>query len=100
MIQFETTADTAFSPITEREVLSADQINSVLSQLTSTIELSTLGSLYFTQLATFLPLESLDLSDFGETLRFGLRPRDNIETISLPVSSIKFGENKTYAYIR
>ena len=60
MIQFETTADTAFSPITEREVLSSDQINSVLSQLTSTIELSTLGSLYFTQLATFLPVESLD----------------------------------------
>ena len=100
MIQFETTADTAFSPITEREVLSSDQINSVLSQLTSTIELSTLGSLYFTQLATFLPVESLDLSDFGETLRYGLRPRDNIETISLPVSSIKFGENQTSAYIR
>ncbi len=100
MIQFETTADTSFSPVTEREVLSSDQINSVLSQLTSTIELSTLGSLFFTQLAVFLPVESLDLSEFGDSLRFGLRPRDNVETISLPVSTIKFGESKSTAYIR
>ncbi|MFS1702370.1 GGDEF domain-containing protein [Alteromonas sp. AMM-1] len=100
MIQFETSADSAFSPITEREILSSDQINSVLSQLTSTIELSTLGSLYFTQLAAFLPVESLDLSEFGDAMRFGLRPRENLETISLPVSTIKFGESKSTAYIR
>ena len=50
MIQFEqATAESSFLGTIEPEVLTSEQVNTVLNQLTSTIEIYTLVSLYFTQ---------------------------------------------------
>ena len=73
MIQFEhATAESSFLGGAEPEALTSEQVNTVLNQLTSTIEIYTLVSLYFTQVNRYLPLVGIDMSEFDKTLNAGL----------------------------
>lgn len=87
-----TASDNFFSSTHSNTGLSVEQTNSVLNQLLSTIELSTLGSVFFSQLSNYLPVAAIDLSDFGAHLRYGRLPNKRAtEIIALALPSVKAG---------
>lgn len=98
MIEYDNSAiGSGFLSAAEPELLTSEQLNSVLNQLTSTIEISTLSSLYFTQVNRFLPLIGLDLSEFIDDLTIGFA--DDAVRITLPVAGVTAGNDKTSAFV-
>lgn len=67
--------------------LNAEQKNTFLSQMLSTIDISALGSLYYHQLHQHVSLIHLNLSASGRKLSYGRNPGDNDENcaFSLPL---------------
>lgn len=99
MIQFEhATAESSFLGGVEPEVLTSEQVNTVLNQLTSTIEIYTLVSLYFTQVNKYLPLVGIDMSEFDKTLNAGIV--SNEFSVRLPVSAVRLDQGKQATFVR
>lgn len=99
MIQFEhVTSESSFLGAVEPEILTSEQVNVVLNQLTSTIEISTLVSLYFTQVNKYLPLIGIDMSEFDSLLSTGISHSEF--TVSLPVSAVRLDHGKHAAFVR
>ena len=99
MIQFEhATAESSFLGGAEPEVLTSEQVNTVLNQLSSTIEIYTLVSLYFTQVNRYLPLVGIDMSEFDKSLNAGLLSSEF--SVSLPVSAVRVDQSKHAAFVR
>jgi diguanylate cyclase (GGDEF)-like protein len=57
----------------------------MLQQLLSTIELSTLGSVYFSQLTQFLPVIACDMTEIASHLSYGMESQGNDVKVSLAV---------------
>ena len=99
MIQFEhATAESSFLGGAEPEALTSEQVNTVLNQLSSTIEIYTLVSLYFTQVNRYLPLVGIDMSEFDKSLNAGLLSSEF--SVSLPVSAVRVDQSKHAAFVR
>lgn len=98
-MQFEQTAtESGFYGAVEPDILSTEQVNSVLNQLTSTIEINTLLAIYFTQINRHLPLVGIDMSAFSEKLSAGLTHTEFC--INLPVNSVRLEQGKLAAFVR
>ncbi|OFI34541.1 hypothetical protein BFC17_13140 [Alteromonas lipolytica] len=98
MIQYEhASSEGSFLSSVEPEILTSEQVNSVMNQLTSTIEISTLVSLYFTQVNKYLPLIGINMSEFDKQLSAGIASSEY--TVSLPVSAIRLDHGKHAAFV-
>lgn len=83
-----TVHDNFFTPSADSNDLTAAQMNAFMNQLLSTIDLATLGSVYYHQLCQYLPLASLSLADFANNLLYGRIAVTHASdpVISLPVT--------------
>ncbi|MDC8830420.1 GGDEF domain-containing protein [Alteromonas gilva] len=90
------TVESSFLTTVESELLSSEQINVVLNQLTSTIDLATLASLYFSQLDKFLPLTGIDMSELDPSLKIENCQGDVSVTMQVPACSLDFGKHAAF----
>lgn len=98
MVHYETVAEqTNIHSCIEPEVLNSEQINVILNLLTSTIDISTLTSLYFTNVNKHLPLVGIDFSSCVTGYSIGITADHN--NVSLPLSGFKTTSGDQAGYI-
>ncbi|GEA11615.1 GGDEF domain-containing protein [Alteromonas sp. KUL49] len=97
---YDSTEDNNYYPSTKAApTLSANAFNNFVLELLSTIELETLGAVYHKQLANFLPLEGLSLTDLDSRWVYGRasNPRQPI-TLHVSYNSLQGTERSNVYY--
>ncbi|NVK53975.1 MAG: GGDEF domain-containing protein [Alteromonadaceae bacterium] len=91
-----TTVDSNFLANVESELLTSEQVNVVLNQLMSSIDLTTLASLYFSQLDKFLPLSGIDMSELESDLKVENCHGDVSVTMPVAACTLDFGKHSAF----
>ncbi|QJR81788.1 GGDEF domain-containing protein [Alteromonas pelagimontana] len=74
-------------------IMSTQQMNTFMNQMLSTIDVATLGSVYYHQLRQHLPIVQLSLSDFDSRLMYGTAGQYSPISVELDLPMCRVSDN-------
>jgi len=97
---YDSTGQDNFFITQDKEVtLTVSQLNLFLRQIMTSVDLTTLGSAYFNQLASILPLTNMSLTDYDNHLIYGsttVNPGACVELIATACQTTEAAQKRIY----
>lgn len=95
-----TVHDNYYATTDSGSLISATQLNAFMNQLLSTIDLATLGSVYFHQLHQYLDIANVSLADYDNRLVYGkMAATDGVHVeLALPICQREADGQTKYVY--